>query len=486
MSFIQDAAMKAFSYSLLLGAMVSCNSPDSAKVKLPNVVFIFTDDLGYGDLSGYNAESKITTPNIDRLASEGMKFTDAHTSSAVCTPSRYSLLTGRYCWRTSHKRGVQGGYGLPLITPDRMTLGNLFQQRGYQTAAIGKWHVGMEWMLKEGAEEQEEETVDHIAPLKVTPIDQGFDYYFGTSGCTSDDGPFAFIENRQLIGNPLERIEDLNVVGDADYIKDVWAAEGWQHEAADTIYTNKAIEFISEQVKNDKPFFAYLALSLPHIPWLPAEFVSGSTGAGPRGDLVALSDYCVGKIDQVLKDLGVEDNTIVIFSSDNGPRQGINGHSSAGKLRGLKGQIFEGGHRVPLVVRWPGKVQVGSVSDETVCMTDFMATFAGILGTELPENAGEDSYDFSPVLLGQEYSSPLRSSTVHHSGAGAFSIRKGDWKIIFGKVRGGEGPGDPETWTKTGYLFNLRQDPYETNNVYDQYPEIVSEMNQLLADYDAI
>lgn len=453
--------------------------------KLPNVVFIFTDDLGYGDLSSYNPDSKIITPNIDRLVSEGMKFTDAHTSSAVCTPSRYSLLTGRYCWRTEHKRGVQGGYGLPLITPDRMTLGNLFQDQGYATAAIGKWHVGMEWTLKEGhhRSEQSEATVNHTAPLKLTPVDQGFDYYFGTSGCTSDDGPFAFIENRQLIGNALERIEGLNVVGDGDYIKDVWASEGWRHELADTIFTNRTIAFIRDQVDNDKPFFAYLALSLPHIPWLPADFVKGSTGAGPRGDQVALTDYCVGEIEKTLKELGIKDNTILVFSSDNGPREGINGHLSAGLLRGLKGQIFEGGHRVPLVVRWPAKVKAGSVSVETVCMTDFMATFANILGVELPINAGEDSYNFSSVLLGRDYQSPLRPATVHHSGAGAFAIRKGDWKIIYGELDHGESPDNPENWTKRGYLFNLREDPYETNNIYGQKPGLVAEMNQLLYDF---
>ncbi len=470
--------------------LYACTSPDQNQKseKLPSVVFIFTDDLGYGDLTSYNTESKIKTPNIDRLVAEGMKFTDAHTSSAVCTPSRYSLLTGRYCWRTSHKRGVQGGYGLPLITPERMTLGNLFQNKGYATAAIGKWHVGMEWTLKRGysREDQSEKTVQLKLPLKVTPVDQGFDYYFGTSGCTGDDSPFCFIENRQVVGDTLVRIQGLNVVGDHDFIKDVWATEGWEHEKADTIFTNKAIDFIETQVKNDKPFFVYLALSLPHIPWLPADFVKGSTGAGPRGDLIALTDYCVGKMDRALKDLKVDDNTILIFSSDNGPREGINGHSSAGDLRGLKGQIFEGGHRVPLVVRWPGMVEAGSVTGETVCMTDFMATFASLIGTDLPKDAGEDSHDLTPVLLGQDHPSPLRSATVHHSGRGAFAIRQGEWKIIYGDLEQGETRDDPENWTTTGYLFNLAEDPHETKNVYGQRPEIVAQMNELLYEYDIL
>jgi len=468
----------------ILSLWFSC----SDEKKLPNIIFIMTDDLGYGDVSGYNPYSRVKTPNIDKLMSQGMKFTDAHTSSAVCTPSRYSLLTGRYCWRTELKRGVQGGYGLPLIKPDQMTLGNLFQKKGYRTAAIGKWHVGMEWTLKEGfvREEQNEETVNHLAPLKITPTDQGFDYFFGTSGCTSDDSPFCFIEDNNLIGNSLVRIENLNVVGDGDYIKDVWATKGWQHEAADTIFTHKAINFMENQVIKNNPFFVYLALSLPHIPWLPAEFVKGTTRAGPREELVALTDYCIGEIDKALKKLGIEDDTIVIFTSDNGPRKGVNGHQSAGQLRGYKGQIFEGGHRVPLIVRWPQVVKSGSISDETICMTDFMMTFADLLDIELPENVGEDSFTLMPLLLQKSYEKPIRPFTVHHSGAGAFALRKGDWKLIFGKVENGEFPDDPQYWMKRGYLFNLKEDPYETSNVYDQFPEIVKELSRLFSESGAI
>ena len=449
----------------------------------PNVILVFTDDLGYGDVSCYNPASKVQTPHLDRLAAEGMRFTDAHTSAAVCTPSRYSLLTGRYCWRTNLKRGVQGGYDLPLIEEDQLTIGRLFQENGYRTAAVGKWHVGMEWTLIDGATEQDEETVDHTAPLKITPLDQGFDYYFGTSGCTSDDGPFAFIRNHQIIGHRLHRVEDLNVVGDGDYIKDVWEAEGWAHEKADTIFTNRAVEFMEARHREGDPFFVYLALSLPHIPWLPPDFMKGTTEAGPREEQVALIDYCMGEIDSALKRMGLMENTLVIFSSDNGPRQGVNGHQSAGKLRGYKGSIFEGGHRVPLIIRWPGQIEKNSRSDETVCMTDFMATFAALLGDSLASHEGEDSYNMLPLLLGETYQSPFRESTVHHSGGGAFAIRKGDWKIIFGEVEHGEMPGDPSTWKNSGYLFNMREDPYETNNVYSNYPEIVEEMNALLASY---
>ncbi len=468
---------------MVLLTLYSCQNTREAVP--PNVIFIFTDDLGYGDLSCYNTDSKIQTPNIDMLASEGMSFSDAHTSSAVCTPSRYSLLMGRYCWRTEHKRGVQGGYGLPIITPDRKTIGDLFQMNGYRTAAIGKWHVGMEWTLKDGFErdEQDEETVDHLAPLRISPVDQGFDYFFGTSGCTSDDSPFCFIENRSVLGNPLVALEGLNVVGDGSYIKDVLMTKDWAHEKADTIFTNRAIAFMQQQVEEETPFFIYLALSLPHIPWAPAEFVKGTTGAGPRGDLVALADHCVGEIKRALLRMGIREQTMVIFSSDNGPREGENGHLSAGNLRGFKGQIYEGGHRVPLIIRWPGHVTPGSLSDETVCMTDFMATFSDMLGESLPVNAGEDSYSLLPVLLQKPYDKPLRESTVHHSGAGAFAIRKGDWKMIFGEVEHGEMPGDPASWEESGSLFNMKDDPYENHNLYEDKPEVVKEMNELLRNY---
>ena len=480
-----------YCFSIILVCTViltGCGQSDSGEEEAscdncPNVVLIFTDDLGYGDVSCYNPASKVRTPHLDNMAAQGMRFTDAHTSAAVCTPSRYSLLTGRYCWRTGHKSGVQGGYDLPLIEKDQLTIGRLFQENGYETAAFGKWHVGMEWTLKEGAAEQDEETVDHTAALKITPLDQGFDYFFGTSGCTSDDGPFAFIVNDRIIGHPLHRIEDLNVVGDGDYIKDVWEAEGWAHEKADTTFTNRAIEFMEIQHGRGNPFFVYLALSLPHIPWLPADFVKGTTEAGPREEQVALIDYCMGEIDSALIAMGIMENTLVIFSSDNGPRKGVNGHQSAGKLRGYKGSIFEGGHRVPLIIRWPGRIEQDSRSDETVCMTDFIATFAAILGDTLASHEAEDSYNLLPVMLQQPHDTPLRSSTVHHSGGGAFAIRKGDWKMIFGEVRHGEMPGDPAAWNESGSLFNMKEDPYETQNLYDKHPEIVKEMNALLESY---
>lgn len=448
-----------------------CSQDSSGKkeAERPNVIIIYADDLGYGDLSCYNAESKIHTPNMDKLAAEGMQFTDAHSAASFCTPSRYSILTGNYCWRTQATSELQGGYDHPIIRESESTLGTLFKKNGYHTAAIGKWHVGMKWSLLDEKSAQEEENIDFGSPLKVTPVDQGFDYYFGTSGCTSDDPPFAFIENRQVLGLPLNPEYGLNVVGDGEYVKDVLVAEDWAHEKADTLFTSKAINFMEQEVKNGSPFFVYLPLSLPHIPWLPAEFVKGTTGAGPRGDLVALTDYCVGEILAALKRLDIEDNTLVIFTSDNGPRAGVNGHRSAGKLRGFKGSIYEGGHRVPFLVKWPGKIPAGAKNDELIGQIDLYATLAGIIGYTLSDQEAPDSYDFTPVWFGTNSGEPIRDIYIHHY----YGIRKGDWKLIFDLE-------DMNFVTKNSVLaeelYNLKEDPSESENVIDTHPGIVEEL----------
>ncbi len=458
--------------TLLVGLLgFQCSQVDSVEeeTQKPNVILIYADDLGYGDLTCYNPQSKIQTPNIDQLAAAGMKFTDGHSAASFCTPSRYSILTGKYCWRTQPTSELQGGYGEPIIQDEEMTLGHLFQQSGYKTAAIGKWHVGMHWSLKNEEDEQEEEHIEFESALTYTPIDQGFDYYFGTSGCTSDDSPFAFIENRKLIGLPLTPVTNLNVVGDGDYLKDVLVAQGWQHEKADTIFTNKAIDFMETQVEQDQPFFVYLPLSLPHIPWLPADFVKGTTGAGPRGDLVALTDYCVGEVLQALERLGVEENTIVIFTSDNGPREGVKGHRSAGNLRGYKGSIYEGGHRVPFIVKWPGQVPSNQVSDQLIGQVDIYATLASILGHALSENEAPDSFDYAGILAGSGGEESVREDYIHLF----YAVRQGAWKLIFEL----ESITDVSMHTVVAQeLYNLEEDPAESENLIEDYPELIEEL----------
>jgi arylsulfatase A-like enzyme len=465
--------------AILLMPLVLCQcsagKAEEKDLEKPNVIIIYADDLGYGDVSCYNKESKILTPHIDSLAAQGMRFTDAHSSASFCTPSRYSLLTGNYCWRTERTSSLQGGFDDPIIGKDESTLGDLFRRNGYRTAAIGKWHVGMQWSFIDPDGPREEENVDIAAPLKVTPVDQGFDYYFGTSACTSDDSPFAFIENRQVLGLPLTWIRNLQVVGDFNretgelYYKDVQVAREWAHEKADTIFTRRAITFMEEQVAAGNRFFIYLPLSLPHIPWLPAEFVKGKSGDGPRGDLVLLADHCVGEITNSLERLGIEENTLVIFTSDNGPREGINGHRSAGELRGYKGSIYEGGHRVPFIVKWPGRIEANTVSDDLIGQIDLYATLASILDLPLAEGEAPDSYDFTPVLFGQALKKPVREEYVHHY----YAMRKGDWKLIFWVE---DIDAVAMNTIEADELYNLIGDPGEKINLLDQHPEIVSDL----------
>ncbi|WP_299551689.1 arylsulfatase [Seonamhaeicola sp.] len=448
----------------------------------PNVIVIYTDDLGYGDVSSYFPESKINTPNIDKLAADGLMFTDAHSPASYCTPSRYSILTGNYCWRSTNYVELQEGYGPPIIAKDENTLGNLFQNNGYKTAAIGKWHVGMDWTFKNPEEEPDEANVDFEAPLKSTPMDQGFDYFFGTSGCTSDDSPFAFIDGNRLQGLPLKALNNINVPGDFNWTtkethyKDVLAAHDWAHEKADTTFTNRAINFMKQTVAEKKPFFVYLPLSLPHIPWSPAAFVKGKSDAGPRGDLVVLTDYCVGQITKTIKDLGVEDNTIVVFTSDNGPRESFDEHRSAGNLKGYKGWIEEGGHRVPFIVKWPNKVKPNTKSDALIGQVDLYATFASILGSPLAKKDAPDSFDFAPVFYGESIEKPVRDNYIHLG----YAVRKGDWKLIFDLQERIEDATEAHLVPEA--LYNLKEDLGETNNRIKEHPEIVAALTKLFWD----
>jgi arylsulfatase A-like enzyme len=472
--------IKAASWGTLSLGACGCNGSmrqrangPSAK---PNIIFIMADDLGYGDVSCYNPNFRIRTPNIDKLAAEGIRFTDAHSPSAVCTPTRYGVLTGRYCWRSRLKRGVFGGFNRPLIEKDRMTVASFLKQHGYHTACIGKWHLGMDWTLKQGIEpdEQDQETVDYSQPIVNGPNEVGFDYFFGTAGCTTDDPPLCFIENHRTVGVPNEILpHDF-----AEENRKLRMVPGWRHEDADFEFMNKTLTFIEKATKRKVPFFVYLPLSVPHIPWLPHEDFKGKSGAGPRGDQVLMADKIVGEIERKLSELEIEDNTLLIFTSDNGPRQRINGHESAGKWRGYKGGIWEGGHRVPFIAKWPERIKPQSTSIEIIGLMDLMATCAAIVGGKLPDNAGEDSFSFLPALTGEKYDKPIRESIIHHSGGGVFSIRQGNWKLIEECSRAGyhEGP----TPGAPGQLYNLAKDLAEQDNLWEERPDIVEKLTRKL------
>ncbi len=474
----------------------------------PNIVFILADDMGYGDPRCFNPDSKIPTPHMDRLAGEGVKFTDAHSPSAVCSPTRYGILTGRYCWRTWLKRGVVGGYTPPLIEPTRPTVASFLRSQGYRTGYFGKWHLGLSWTRMNGftptwedaekmwrgswqdGDPEKGMNVDFRKPVGNGPVALGFDEAFFTAACSTIDGPFVFIENDRLTAFPERQIADYYDMsgGEEGSPRRGWCAEGFSLEEVDLRFTEKALAFMDKHMgdPSDEPVFVYLALSAPHTPWLPPDFVKGKSGDGPRGDLVVLADWCVGEVMKALERLGVEDETLVIVTSDNGPHPGIEDHRSVGPLKGYKSHIWEGGHRVPFVVRWPGKTTPGTESEEPICLTDLMATFAGIVGADLPRGAGPDSYDIGPALLGRKGTPHIREALVSHSENGTFAIRRGAWKLILdNKTSGGwmRPAGErPEPGTP-GQLYNLEDDPYETTDLWKERKDVVSELEALLEKY---
>lgn len=487
-------------------------------MKRPNIIFIMADDMGYGDLSCYGA-TKIQTPNMDRVAAEGVRFTDAHSSSAVCTPSRYSVLTGRYCWRMARKRGVGGGFSLPLIDPARMTVASLLKAHGYATAAIGKWHVGLGWQVKdeyycEGGLPHEadlrfehglgltsmpsgktfdpeiwEDTdaVDYGKPIIGGPCALGFDYFFGIAG-SLDMPPYCFIENDRTVGIPNVEKAPYNAQQKHGYM-----TPGWKDEEVDSHFACKAVSFLENHVNDapDQPFFLYLTPSAPHRPCMPPEFMKGKSQAGPRGDMVMMVDWVVGQVLETLDRLKIGDNTLLIVTSDNGARPAdvdgnTYGHKSCGDLRGYKADIWDGGHREPFLARWPEKIQPGSVSGETICLSDFTATCAAIVGADVPHNAAEDSFNMLPALLNESLESPVRRAIVHHSADGMFSIREGRWKLILGVGSGGFSEPKrmiPASDEPQGQLYDMATDFAETTNLWDAHPEIIERLTALLAQY---
>ena len=469
------------------------------------------DDMGYGDVGCYNPDSKIPTPNMDQLAQEGIRCTDAHSPSAVCTPTRYGVLTGRYCWRSRLKRGVLYGYEPPLIEADRLTVAGLLKDVGYTTACVGKWHLGLGFSTKHGydfdfnaplpwsnAGRELEENIDFSAPLTGGPIDLGFDYFYGNSGCPTCQPPYGFIEDNRFVEIPSHYHEVPEFTSRPGMMP-----PDWEHKNADPIIAEKAVEYIETQVDSEDPFFLYLTPSAPHEPCteeVVPEFARGQSDAGPRGDLVWLVDWMVGEVMKALDRTGKTDNTLIFVTSDNGalPGDRIQGdnssmpynlynHKSCGDWRGYKAHIWEGGHREPLIARWPGVIEANTETDELICLTDLMATCAAIVGTDVPNDAGQDSYNILPNLLGQQHEESIRQAIVHHSSNGVFSIRHNEWKLIL-ETQGsggwppprGEGP-KPGT---PGQLYHIFDDPGETDNLWETHPTKVEELTSLLERFE--
>lgn len=457
--------------------------------KRPNLIYILADDMGYGDISAYNENCPFQTPNLDRLCENGIRFTDAHASSAVCTPSRYSILTGRYNWRSRLKSYVVGGYSAPLLEPGRMTVANLLKEQGYQTAMIGKWHLGMEFAkfdhFREAEEFEASDGVDYAGTIKGSPVDHGFDYYFGISG-SLDMPPYVYIENDHFTAKPDHETQNTG--------KQFWrkgpAAPGFVHEHVLDELTDRVLGKIEEYKEN--PFFIYFPMPAPHTPILPAERFQGKSGTNAYGDFVLHCDDVTGRITKKLEELGLLEDTIILYTSDNGcsPMADYEelkaaGHNPSYVFRGTKADIYEGGHRVPLMMHWPEMAEKGGVCDRVVCLSDLMATLAEYFDYPLPENAGEDSV--SNLTLWKDPKGPeVRRDVVHQSIDGSLSIRKGMMKLEMCPGSGGWSapkPGEEDQSLPRFQLYDLSKDIGEQINVIERYPKLAKELRDQLKSY---
>jgi arylsulfatase A len=487
----------------------------------PNILLILADDLGYGDLGCYNPESNIPTPHLDELAKQGLRFTDAHSPSTVCTPSRYSVMTGRMCFRTGY-RGVFTGVGGPaLIEPSRLTLPQLLKDNGYATACVGKWHIGMTFLTKDGTPAHNSKVsadepadwrdggpalakvrrVDWSKPIPDGPVHRGFDYFYGTACCPTTDWLYAFIDQDRVPVPPTKQL-DHGPLPKHPYSHDNRRgdiAPNFDLEEVDLTFLEKSKEWLKHHVETQakKPFFLFHSMQAVHLPSFPSDKFKGKTNSGPHGDFIHEMDYVVGELLATLKELELDDNTLVVFSSDNGPEtttvvnmRSTHKHDGARPWRGMKRDNWEGGHRVPMLVRWPGKVKPNSTTDQMTNLTDIMATCAAAIDAELPENAAEDSFNMLPVLLGKQGDESVRPYNLHQTISLALSIRQGKWKLLDHKGSGGnryEGNDKLEKYIlpdtapdAPGQLYDLEADPGETKNLYLAEPEVAAKLKQLL------
>ncbi|MFI3267510.1 MAG: arylsulfatase [Rikenellaceae bacterium] len=452
-----------------------------SKTDKPNVVYILADDLGYGDITALDNDSKIPTPNIDKLVEQGMKFTNAHSTSSVSTPSRYSILTGRYNWRSSLQSGLLWSYSAPLIEKERPTVATILSANGYNTGIVGKWHLGLGW-------ERFGEGIDDVMFTKLTfsPIDNGFDESFITSA-SLDMPPYAYIRGYEFTAPVNDTVQ-----GQSGYkfFRTGPIAEDFEVETVMQRFTTEVLDYINEKSKDDKPYFLYFPMTAPHVPNFPPEEYQGKSGLNLYADFVMYVDHVVGQIVEQIEKTGEKDNTIVIFASDNGCSRTADidllkslGHSPNSIYRGIKSDMYDGGHRVPFIVKWPNVVKAGAESDKAITLASLMATCADINDIKLPENCAEDSFSILDELKGKKSKKDSRgeSLAIHHSVYGHFAIRKGDWKLIVCPYSGGWG--DPKKNTVTDetprmQLFNMKDNASEESeqNLIDEEPEIADEL----------
>lgn len=486
--------MKRLTTFLAVGSLLLLLSGTGANAAPPNIVILYADDMGYGDLNIQNPKSKIPTPNLDRLAREGTRFTDAHSSSGVCTPSRYALLEGRYHWRNFH--GIVNSFDQPVLDDEKLTMAELLKAKGYQTACIGKWHLGWDWnaIKRAGAKPKGKEgfapdAFDWTKPIPGGPLSHGFDYYFGDD--VPNFPPYAWFENDRVITTPTVSLTTTAATAEGQWeARPGPALKDWDFWAVMPELTKKAEQWIGRQ-RRDQPFFLYFPFTSPHAPIVPTKEFTGKSQAGGYGDFVVQTDDTVGRVLAALEKHGFAENTLVIFSADNGPERYAydriknSGHRSMGPLRGLKRDIWEGGHRVPFVVRWPNMVPADKVSDGLISQIDIYATVAAIVGAEIPSGSAEDSYNQLALLKG---SGPTaRETLVHNTNPQGYALRHGDWVLIDAKT-GGVSPvpewfDDDNGYSKNsqpGELYNIRKDLVQKNNLYAELPEKVAELKALL------
>ena len=468
----------------------------AAEAAPPNVIILYADDLGYGDLGCYNSDSKIPTPHLDKLAASGLRFTDGHSSSGICTPSRYAMLLGRHHWRDFH--WIVGALGPSKFKEEQLTLGEMFQRRGYTTACIGKWHLGWDWDAIRKPDTPKDsvqpEDFDWSMPIPDGPLAHGFDHYFGDT--VINFPPYAWIVDDRLPRAPDTLITGKFEEPPKEGAWEVRAGPGlsdWDFYEVLPELTRKSADWVRSRKGNDQPFFLYASFPSPHAPIIPNDEFDGKSEAGPYGDFVYQTDYACGEILKALEESGHAANTIVIFSADNGsefyayPREEKYGHWSSEPLRGLKRDIYDGGHRVPFIIRWPGVTQSGSVSDTLISQVDLMATLAAALEVNIPAGQAIDSFNFLPYLKGDTGNGP-RSQMVHNTKKNHYAFRDGDWLLInaeSGYLRKAPAPwnrkhGIPEDDGLPVELYNLREDIGQKNNLAAQHPERVKAMQALL------
>ncbi len=451
----------------------------AAHASKPNLVYILADDLGWGDMDVYNAHSAVPTPNCNRFASQGMRFTDMHASSAVCSPSRYSILTGRYPWRSRLKKGVLEGDAQNLIEAGRLTVPSMLKQEGYYTAGVGKWHLGL----------GDAEKTDFTKPLVPGPNAHGFDYYFGIPA-SLDMAPYLFFENDHVVEQPS--VPD---AGSKEPRGVFWRA-GLRAPHFDfpqvlPTITDKAVQILHQRAEHkEQPFFLYVALPSPHTPWVPLAEYRGKSGAGDYGDYAVEVDAMIGRVLDTVHELGMDDNTIVVVTSDNGADwkpEDIERypHRANADWKGEKADIWEAGHRIPFIARWPGHIPANTVCDETGSLTDLMGTLSALLHRPLAPNEGEDSFNLLPALLRQPHA-PIRKTIIEESNGGMYSIREGNWKLELGLGSGGFSEPrevEPAPGGVQGQLYDLASDPRELYNVWAQHPDTVERLTKLLDAY---